>query len=492
MRVDKLFIGYNDGKKEATHQKNFQDYYFNYNGIIDKALQLDKYLVLGKKGTGKTLLGEVIKQRASTKGDWICDLVSYKNFEFKKLTTLRTDDTKPNEYSAIWKWLILIKIAEMCRDDQTADFEATERIKKFISSNFNGLKLDMDKIVKETLKRKIKGGFLSSYFNASKSKESSKEVIKGDYLDYLEDLEENIIQALNNSKTRYTLILDELDDRFKDDDLYKSNIISLIKTIDELNLEFQEYEINIKVMVLLRSDIFYILNDADLNKIECDNALKISWGTSSDKNSPLIKMVLQKIQQSIIQGPDDNKENMSLEDLYSKLFPATFYSKRKWKHFNRDSADYILQRTFLRPRDLITYLKCAVDINPASEVFTEKMIKGANKAYSDYLLKEIRNEMHGHIEENEINEMFSLLRRFKRKNFQYQDIEKFFDNNRGLYPNIKLNETLKLLFDFGVIGNVWQYNGRARFSWAFRENTSIDYNKNFIIHMGLREELNIF
>ena len=37
MRVDKLFIGYNDGKKEAANQKNFQDYYFDNNGIIDKA-----------------------------------------------------------------------------------------------------------------------------------------------------------------------------------------------------------------------------------------------------------------------------------------------------------------------------------------------------------------------------------------------------------------------------------------------------------------------
>lgn len=49
MRVDKLFIGYNDGKKEAANQKNFQDYYFDNNGIIDKALRADKYLVLGKK-----------------------------------------------------------------------------------------------------------------------------------------------------------------------------------------------------------------------------------------------------------------------------------------------------------------------------------------------------------------------------------------------------------------------------------------------------------
>lgn len=29
MKISKLFIGFNDGKKEATHQPNFEQYYFN-------------------------------------------------------------------------------------------------------------------------------------------------------------------------------------------------------------------------------------------------------------------------------------------------------------------------------------------------------------------------------------------------------------------------------------------------------------------------------
>lgn len=490
MRVDKLFIGYNDGKKEAANQKNFQDYYFDNNGIIDKALRADKYLVLGKKGTGKTLLGEVIKQRASTKGDWICDLISYKNFEFRKLITLQTDDSKPNEYSAIWKWLLLIKIAEMSKNDQLADFEANQRIKKFFDCNFNGLKLGMNKIIEETLKSKIKGNFLAKYFGASKSKENNKKIVEGSYLDYLDDLEETLIQALNPSKTKYTLILDELDDRFKDEDLYKSNIISLIKTVDELNLKFQEYEIDVKIMILLRSDIFYILNDADLNKIEQDNALKINWGSSSDQSSPLIKMILQKIQQSIIHENPDTKE-VSLNEIYLKLFPARFTSKRRGKRSTHDSAEYILKRTFLRPRDLITYLRCAIDINPSSDKFTEKMIREANKDYSDYFLKEIKNEMHGHVDDVIINELFSLLRQFKKRTFNYNDIERFLNEKKRFYPHLEVQMCLKLLFDFGVIGNVWQYKGQARFSWIFRENTTIDYNKNFILHMGLMRELNI-
>ena len=62
MKVEDLFIGYNDGKKEAQNRENFEEYYFNHDGIYEKILRSDKYLLLGRKGTGKTLLGEVIKK----------------------------------------------------------------------------------------------------------------------------------------------------------------------------------------------------------------------------------------------------------------------------------------------------------------------------------------------------------------------------------------------------------------------------------------------
>ena len=52
MKVEDLFIGYNDGKKEAQNRENFEEYYFNHDGIYEKILRSDKYLLLGRKGTG--------------------------------------------------------------------------------------------------------------------------------------------------------------------------------------------------------------------------------------------------------------------------------------------------------------------------------------------------------------------------------------------------------------------------------------------------------
>lgn len=489
MKVEDLFIGYNDGKKEAQNRENFEEYYFNHDGIYEKILRSDKYLLLGRKGTGKTLLGEVIKKRASVQGDWLCEMISYKNFEFKRLFTLKTNDIKPNEYTAVWEWMILVKIANMCINDQTADSEATDKLRIFLQSNFFGLKLEMNKIVEETLKNKINGKILFDFLSFGKTSSTEKKITTGTYLDYIDDLKETVLKALNLSKVKYTLILDELDARFKNEELYKSNIISLIKTVDALNSDFQEFKIDVKVVILLRTDIFYILNDADLNKIEQDNSVKIHWGDSANKNSPLIKMVILKMKQSLINIEGSNIKNNNFSYFYNRMFPSEKRRGNSKKPY--DSAAYILKRTFLRPRDVITFLRYAVESNPRSKNFSYEMLKKANRGYSDYLLKEIRNEMHGHLEEFEISESFSLLRQFKKRSFSYAEIESFYSSNRQDYPHIDLKKILKALFDFGVIGNVWNYRGKACFSWKYRENTTIDYNKNFSIHMGLMKELNI-
>ena len=148
MYLEDLFIGYNDGKREAMARENFEDYYFNYNGIYNKILEKDKYLVLGRKGTGKTLLAEYVKKILSRDSNSFCELCSCKSFKFRDLFTLKTKDIKPNEYTAIWEWLLLIKLAKQIEKDACAEIEAKEKLTKFLNSCFFGYKLnDMNKIV---------------------------------------------------------------------------------------------------------------------------------------------------------------------------------------------------------------------------------------------------------------------------------------------------------------------------------------------------------
>ena len=69
-------------------------------------------------------------------------------------------------------------------------------------------------------------------------------------------------------------------------------------------------------MLLLRTDIYSILNDPDLNKIKIDNSIELNWGHRADMHSPLIDLILLKIRRSVSEFGD-----ISRNDMFNKLFP---------------------------------------------------------------------------------------------------------------------------------------------------------------------------
>lgn len=479
-KLAEIFMGYNDGKKEAAYKEDFELFYFNNDRNYEKILEVDKFLLLGKKGTGKSLLAEYIKKKSQTSSEWFCKISSYKKFNFHELVYLKSRDIKPNEYTAIWEWIILLDLAQQCMEDTSIDNKYHKILEKFLNENFLNLKLDMNKVIEITKNGNIKGNILLSIFNFTSQIGKTTKYKQGTYLEYLDDLKRVIFEALKSSSCRYTLLFDELDDKFRNEDVYKSNIISLIKVVDSFNSYFFEENISAKIILLLRTDIFYVLNDPDLNKIEQDNSVKIDWGNTVNVSSPLFSMVFLKIRQSITQ-----LRNLSDLELYNKLFPQYIN--------HRSPNEFILGRTYFRPRDVVTYLNLIIRRYPDTIYFGYKGFNELESEYSSYLMKEVKNELFGHISEEEISQSFLLIKQFKKTEFYYSEIYEYYHQRRSLYKNIDLEKTLKYLFDFSVIGNTWKHERKNKqyYSWSYRENVELDYDKKFVVHLGLRKELTL-
>src|SRR5690606_21469239 len=126
---------------------------------------------------------------------------------------------------------------------------------------------------------------------------------------------------------------DELDDKFRDEDIYKHNIISLIKAADKLNLLMLQRGVKGKALLLLRTDIFYLLNDPDLNKIKIDNSVTIDWGTTINRDSPLFDLIINKIKVSV-----PELENKSKDEVFNLIFPP--------KIRNMPTERFLLGRTY--------------------------------------------------------------------------------------------------------------------------------------------------
>lgn len=238
--------------------------------------------------------------------------------------------------------------------------------------------------------------------------------------------------------------------------------------------------LDVKVILLLRTDIFYILNDPDLNKVEQDGSVKIEWGNTIKSNSPLFSMILNKIRKSI---PELEMKNDS--ELFKILFPQDINYRRP--------NEFILGRTYFRPRDIVTYLNLIIQKYPDTGYFGYRGFLELEKNYSTYFYKEIRNELFGHLSDEKIDNSFLLLKQYKEPEFTYDEIKAYYESKINIYKEIDLDETLKYFFNFGVIGNK-QFNkekGKDFYSWAYRENIEIDYDKKFVIHLGLRKELSV-
>jgi len=473
-----IYLGENDGKKEAVYRTDFERYFIDIDNNYEK-LKEDKYfLVLGRKGSGKTYLGQYIKKIASSEPCHFCEISSYKDFKFQELIQLKSGDITPNEYYEIWRWLILLDLGKQCLSDHgVPDCEAKKKLTAFFNANYNSVQIDSKKIIEATTKKQVRGGFLKSFVDLANSDKTEQ----GSYLEYIDDLEKVVFELLSKSDSKYTMIYDELDDRFRNDDYYRHSIISLIKATDYINLKSLEFGIKAKVIILLRTDIFSIFNDADLNKIKRVNTLKIDWGTRVSVDSPLIGMIIYKIKTS--------SQLMSLlsdKAVFKRLFPDDINYITPYR--------YMLERSFFRPRDIITILNLIIEMHPQDDYFSWKSFQQVKQDYSEYLLDEIRNEMFGHFEDNEIDGIFKLLKNYNKHFVQYEELKTYMEKNKFHYDGLELEKMLIGLFKFSAIGNKWfnQYKRKDYYTWAHRdEKADVDLDKEIVIHLGLREALSM-
>ena len=465
------------GENEASYLSNFEKYFYDAQEYSQQVLEPNIYLIIGRKGTGKSLLAYYICKLHKQQSNRLTEIVSFKNFQFNLLSEFREAERTSREYFSIWQWCLLVELAKLiCNDDNIKNCHNIKQLQSFISENL-GSKINQDNLIDRSRKLFFKGGvkglFESSY-------ESNKTFVKGDYIDYLDHLRELLLTVCGSSQSHYLIFLDDLDDRFSVDKLYKESIQSLIYATAYLNKLFFDNQCKVKFVLLLRSDILARFNFSDLNKFKEDNSIYLDWQPELRENSPLFDIILHKIKISL-----DVKDE--LDQIYYYLFPDKI---------NQDSfATYVVNHTLARPRDVIKMLSLAKGIYKHHHCFEEIAFKNTKLKYSRYLLEEIKNEMGGHVSDNLIKDAFTLIRNLGKPTFDlnYLKTKKpdYFQEQDG---EKKVRELILLLFQFSVIGNIFHDENNPSqvnfHSWAHREDIfEPDFSARFCIHLGLREAL---
>lgn len=472
-KISDFFFWENDGEKEATYHKDFVKYFYTWKWYQAKLEELKYWLVLWRKWTGKSILWWYFHKKLKENSNKFSKVISYRDFKYNLLLDLEDNDIKPNQYISIWKFILFIYLGKLLLENEslkTSDYYI--ELESFISSNFS-LDINQNKILEIAINKSVKWELCWFWWKWIHDVKYEK----WSYLNYLDKLEENILWLIKNSSADYNLILDDLDDRFRRNIDNKDALISLIKTVNYINLSLAKQWLNSKIITLLRTDIFSYLNDPDLNKIRSDNWIIINWWNTVNKHSELFKMLIHKVRES----KNDFKKH-SYTDLYNMLFPQWIW--------NISPEKFFLERTFFRPRDIIAYIKVIVDKYNDTKYIWYKAFQDWEREYSNYLLSEIENELIWHFDDIYIKEGFTLLKQFKKNKFSFIDINKYFLDNKSRFPNIDVEKILNIFFEFGILWNSWKNGDKNFYSTIIRdERAEIDFDKDFVLHLWLRKAI---
>jgi hypothetical protein len=203
---------------------------------------------------------------------------------------------------------------------------------------------------------------------------NAKRVVNSQQMQELGEIINILDEDIFTDRKRQTfLIIDDLDLDWVDDRLRFDLIQALFQAVSKLR-SIQ----NVKVVVALRDDLLdLVLGNADSYGFQRekfnDYYLRLQW--PKDQLKALIDKRISKLYKSQYTTENVTWDDISIPDIDGK-----------------PSFDYLVARTFLRPRDLIIFVNLIIKAAGGNPVITKKNITSAEVEYSEDRRRSIEDE----------------------------------------------------------------------------------------------------
>lgn len=505
VQLRNLYFGSANGDTESNNPM-FENLFYKGNNKY-KLIRYDKnkFIVSGQKGTGKTIMGRYI-DRACKNEKINCKILRKNDLLIHKLIELENIDLQKDDYSAFYIWFILREISKIiintkCVIDKSLKLSMYKRVivkckyifyklklKKFFKIRYEGeqnFQVNSQSVGSGGEATPNKIFKLVRSFNSTKSKKAFYKVI--------EPVKKWVYECLRyNSVILIMDDLDEIDASKKLDKEASILIIALINAIKDINDDINYIvDSGSKVILLIRTDILDTVNkySSNLAKIRSDAEVNLYWIDKMNEPTQhmLMQMILHKIKQTVSEFSDKDDDF-----IYGRLFPDHIDKK--------DMVTYLIDYSFGRPRDIITYLNIILDKYPDRDRFLPSMFSECRKQYSLAFKRELYNELCIHKEREYTDEVFQLLTDYGTRTFNIGQIRYFYDKNKAAYPHIEsIEEFLNTCYKFGILGNSKKNTSKKKnapkylYSWSYRDdgNENANFNMSFTVHFALRKSLSL-
>jgi len=405
------------------------------------ATQLRKTQFLGRKGAGKSALFSQLQSLFHSSGQLRTRVVllTPDQYAWGALRQYKEFGLLPEQAHAnAWQFTIAVEAAAVLSNELDTLFHETSqlslrRLKKFIAQNYGGKMPD----ARTTATRLVKGlesfnleafGFGFGFTRQSHEQPLTPQVV-GLLFEDLKKLSRDI---------GVVVALDRLDDSWDGSTEAKSLLIGLLKAAKEINDRFSDraHARGISCLVFLRADIYDGLQFDDKDKHRPLEET-ITWTPDLLK-----RMVDERLPDGVT-----TDELFESGDMRGSIAP-----------FN-----YIVKRTFLRPREVIQFLQeCMRRAGDSAVEISKDIIREAEEKYSGWKVEDVKQEyrrLHPHFE--------ALVEALRQGYHRYDSIQEFEEHLHERIPDVVKNAgarvAIELLFDASLIGVRLGNAGTARF-----------------------------
>ena len=449
--------------------------YFVHTGSFTLAKQGHKRIVIGRKGSGKTAIFYRLRDMHEGKVPNLVVDLKPEGHQFVKLreTVLckLTPGLQEHVMTAFWHYILLLEIAHKIVSTEETIASRDERARTYfeqVTSIYEGQFGSEQGDFSERLLKLV--GDIANRHQESKEIFTTSEVTE---LVYKEDIRElqNALENYLSIKKEIWILVDNLDKGWPVHGATVEDIMiikTLLSATRKMQREFEKRKLELKSLVFIRNDIYEHLIQVTPDK-EKDTTISLDW----DDIQLFQEMIAARIRQSV-------KIDSSFEDIWRTYFAPLIEGE--------DSFVYIVERTLMRPRDVLKFVQCALEvaINRNHNKVAEEDIIQAERIYSNDMIQNLIYEIKDIYPQfpNLIYEFLGCPGRINTSNLE-SILGKAFINGDDV------NKVVNMLLWFGFIGVILK-DGDTKYAYQVSydlRRLNIKDDSTFIIHPAFRTAL---
>lgn len=495
--IQDLYLGFSDatnysqrGNKEAFNS------IFVKNHFLEQVLEPSRYFLIGEKGTGKTAYATFLSNSEYKNNKAKNIFISATDYEkFYKLKS--KNNLELTDYEGIWKVIILLLVSQTIADDD-------KLLSKFNKSNLKNMVKSIQEYYSNAFSPEIttvmrvmddSEAIAKAVFKAVEiggSHHKTTEASKTNFQHNLYYIEKNFSDSLSKIKIEknLTIFIDGIDIRpntmpYGD---YIDCIGGLVDATWNLNTmlfpNVRDSKGHVKVVLLLRPDIYNALNLQNATNKLLDNSVFLDWRTTyaTYENSNLYKVANQLL---------SYEQNHPSDQIFEDYFKWKTNSSNKNRDYDTAFMEF-LKISLSRPRDILVimqYLRTSIiDSNQGYlKEFPHQTFESDSfqNTYSEYFMSSLKDQLSFYYSKEDYNHFIKLFEFFDKPDFTYEEYNQCYNKfteyileNAEDIPEFVEDpkRLLQLLYESNIIASKTESNDQYYMNFSYREKSSSNVN----------------